>query len=98
EIHGADEPVTAPIAPRKWLIRLAVAGGVAGTAAVLLLGFALAQPLSVGGPIEITAHRGYAHGVPENSLAAFRAAIDAGADWAELDVQLTADGVVIVQH
>jgi glycerophosphoryl diester phosphodiesterase len=94
EIHAADVPP----AERKWLTRLAIAGAAATLAAVLLLGFALAQPLGVADGVEITAHRGYARGAPENSLAAFRAAIDAGADWAELDVQLTADDVVIVQH
>jgi glycerophosphoryl diester phosphodiesterase len=98
EIYGADHPATAPAASRKWLIWLAIAAGVAGGAAVLLLGFDLIQPLGVGGPIEVTAHRGYADHVPENSLGAFRAAIESGADWAELDVQLTADNVVLVQH
>ncbi len=46
------------------------------------------------------AHRGYhnkAAGVPENSMAAFRAALDNG--WgAELDVRLTADGRLAVVH
>jgi glycerophosphoryl diester phosphodiesterase len=94
-----------PPASRTWLVRLAAAGGAAFAATVLFFGFAAAQPLGrpgsagySGGPVEITAHRGYAHAAPENTLGAFRAAIDAGADWAELDVQLTADDVVIVQH
>ena len=44
------------------------------------------------------AHRGlHGPGVPENSLAAFRAAIDAGAGI-ECDVRLTGDGGVVVFH
>lgn len=46
------------------------------------------------------AHRGLhdpASGIPENSLAAFRAAVDAGYG-AELDVQLSKDGQVVVFH
>src|SRR5205085_2434160 len=41
---------------------------------------------------------GYSYAAPENTLSAFRKAIEAGADYAELDVQLTADGAVIVLH
>lgn len=44
------------------------------------------------------AHRGlHGNGVPENSLAAFRAAVEAGVGI-ELDVQLSADGEVMVFH
>lgn len=44
------------------------------------------------------AHRGlWGEGVPENSLAAFRSAAEAGFAI-ELDVQLSADGVVMVFH
>ena len=44
------------------------------------------------------AHRGGAALMPENSLSAFRNAIALGADGAELDVQLSADGVAVVHH
>lgn len=44
------------------------------------------------------AHRGGAALWPENSLAAFRNAVALGADGAELDVQLSGDGEVIVFH
>ena len=46
----------------------------------------------------VTSHRGYSAVAPENTLPAFEAAIDAGADCAELDVQMTKDGVVMVTH
>ncbi len=44
------------------------------------------------------AHRGASGTFPENTLSAFRAAIDAGADMCELDVQLSRDGAVVVIH
>jgi glycerophosphoryl diester phosphodiesterase len=44
------------------------------------------------------AHRGASGTFPENTLSAFRAAIAAGADMCELDVQLTRDGAVVVIH
>lgn len=50
------------------------------------------------GPVLITAHRAGPPPAPENTLAALERAIDAGADWAEVDVQRTADGVVVVAH
>ncbi|SDD70681.1 glycerophosphoryl diester phosphodiesterase [Paenibacillus sp. UNCCL117] len=46
----------------------------------------------------ITAHRGSSETAPENTLSAFRQAIRAGAGYAELDVQETADGVVMLMH
>ncbi len=44
------------------------------------------------------AHRGGAALHPENSLAAFRDAVRRGCDGAELDVQLSRDGEVVVFH
>lgn len=44
------------------------------------------------------AHRGGAGLAPENTLAAFRNAIARGCDGAELDVQLSRDGVAVVHH
>ncbi len=46
----------------------------------------------------VLGHRGYMSAYPENSLLAFRKAIEAGADGIELDVWLTKDGKVIVMH
>jgi glycerophosphoryl diester phosphodiesterase len=48
--------------------------------------------------ITIHAHRGVSARAPENSLAAERAAIDAGADYMETDVQLSRDGVLVIAH
>lgn len=46
----------------------------------------------------IIAHRGASARAPENTLAAFAAAIALGADGIELDVQMTRDGQVVVIH
>jgi len=52
----------------------------------------------VTGPFQVVAHRGNSSVAPQNTLAAFEAAWRAGADSIELDVQLTADGEVVVIH
>lgn len=46
----------------------------------------------------IVAHRGAAAQAPENTMEAFRLAVEAGADAIELDVHLTADGQLAVVH
>ncbi|HEU5170864.1 MAG TPA: glycerophosphodiester phosphodiesterase [Gemmatimonadales bacterium] len=46
----------------------------------------------------IIAHRGASGHACENSLAAFRLAVELGADAIELDVHATADGVIVVHH
>jgi glycerophosphoryl diester phosphodiesterase len=75
---------------------------VAAAAALLVGGASLMWWVAARGPaakaVAITAHRGYHASAPENSLAAFRAAIDAHADYSELDVQRTRDGAVVVLH
>lgn len=47
---------------------------------------------------ELVAHRGYAARYPENTLAALEAAIEAGARWVEVDVQLSSDGFPVLFH
>ncbi|HEX6207800.1 MAG TPA: glycerophosphodiester phosphodiesterase family protein [Actinomycetota bacterium] len=46
----------------------------------------------------VIAHRGASADHPENTLTAFAAAAEAGADLVELDARLTADGAVVVLH
>lgn len=46
----------------------------------------------------VVAHRGASVEQPENTIAAFEAAIDAGADAVEFDVRMTADGHAVVMH
>lgn len=47
---------------------------------------------------EVFAHRGAKMVAPENTLPAFEQAIALGADGAELDVQCSKDGVLVVMH
>jgi len=49
------------------------------------------EPLIIG-------HRGASAVAPENSMAAFAAAIEAGADGIEFDVRLSRDGVPVIIH
>lgn len=44
------------------------------------------------------AHRGASAQYPENTLLAFRRAIEMGVDYLELDVQMTRDGELVVMH
>ena len=48
-------------------------------------------------PLNI-AHRGASAKAPQNTLVAFRKALEMGADGIELDVRLSADGVPVVIH
>ncbi|MDZ7780188.1 MAG: glycerophosphodiester phosphodiesterase [Gemmatimonadota bacterium] len=50
------------------------------------------------GRAEIIAHRGFSARAPENTLAALSAAIEAGADAVEFDLQVTRDGVPVLFH
>ncbi len=46
----------------------------------------------------VIAHRGASAAFPENTVEAFKAAREMGADWVELDVRRSADGVAVVHH
>ena len=51
------------------------------------------------GDLPVTAaHRGYSSVNPENTLAAYAAAMKAGAEYVEIDVHTTADDVPVVLH
>ncbi|MEG0377945.1 MAG: glycerophosphoryl diester phosphodiesterase membrane domain-containing protein, partial [Eubacterium sp.] len=52
---------------------------------------------SLGVP-QVTAHRGSSVNAPENTIAALEGAIADGADYAEIDVAQTRDGVIVVSH
>ncbi|MCF6522111.1 glycerophosphodiester phosphodiesterase [Streptomyces sp. JJ36] len=50
------------------------------------------------GSIAVVAHRGSSEDAPEHTLAAYRKAIEDGADALECDVRLTADGHLVCVH
>ena len=75
---------------------------VLATLVLLLLGLGaawfVASQLDLDAEVAVTAHRGASIAAPENTMAAFRAAMEAGATYIELDVQRTRDGQVVVLH
>jgi glycerophosphoryl diester phosphodiesterase len=44
------------------------------------------------------AHRGYKAKFPENTMGAFKGAVDVGADAIETDLHLSKDGIVVLSH
>lgn len=47
---------------------------------------------------KIIAHRGYHVTAAQNTIAAFKAASDAGFKWIEVDIRKTADGIYVMSH
>jgi glycerophosphoryl diester phosphodiesterase len=70
---------------------LPVAGAVLASSVVLSR---LPEPR----PVSIHAHRAGPPPAPENTMAALEAAIEAGADYTEIDVQRTRDGTLVIAH
>lgn len=46
----------------------------------------------------VMAHRGASAAAPENTLIAYKKAIEMGAGWAELDVRQAKDGAIVLMH
>jgi len=67
---------------RRTLLLLVVAGGLAGQSRQIV----------------VIAHRGEHLRHPENTMPAFRAAVEAGADYIEVDVRTTSDGKLVLMH
>jgi glycerophosphoryl diester phosphodiesterase len=71
----------------------------AAAACCIFAGIALAQaPVTPSPKIVVISHRGEHLHHPENTMPAFQAAIDAGADFYEVDVQTTSDGKLVLMH
>ncbi len=84
---------------RPWLrprrlapLAMLLAATSAGASGILLA--RLPEP----GTVVVLAHRAGPPPAPENTLAALERAIEAGADYSEIDVQLTRDSVPVVVH
>lgn len=78
---------------RRWKVLLAALV----FAAVAALRRGGPRPVRAGWPANV-GHRGASVRFPENTLAAFRAALEAGAGGLELDVRVTRDGHPVVMH
>lgn len=70
------------------------------TCIVALLGLLMSCSPPSAGPVRVIGHGGMGEGaaVPMNSAAAVEAGLGAGLDGVELDVQLSADGVLLAYH
>jgi glycerophosphoryl diester phosphodiesterase len=93
-VPGATAKMLSPVAVKRigWVIAgLSLIIGVVAGAAFL-------QGFNINRTVDITGHRGTKVRAPENTLSAVRHAIAEGADFAEIDVQTTADGVVVLFH
>lgn len=66
--------------------------------AFALLLLAAARCMAAPGRIAVYGHRGSAGTLPGDTLPSFQAAVDAGADALELDLDVTKDGVLVVSH
>ena len=58
----------------------------------------MSNPLPRGAAARLVAHRGYPRRYPENSLPGLRAAVEGGARYVEVDVQVCADGTPVLLH
>jgi glycerophosphoryl diester phosphodiesterase len=90
---GTDEEKVAQRLARPWLTALPV---------LLLISLGalwfIAVRVDLHTNVQVTAHRGASINNPENTMASFRAALAADADYIELDVQRTSDKVIVVVH
>jgi glycerophosphoryl diester phosphodiesterase len=91
-------PVTRGPLPTGWRIIGSLIAAVALLFMGIAAGTAFLESLDINRTIKITAHRGSKVRAPENTLSALRQAIAEGADYAEIDVQTTADGIVVLLH
>ena len=80
---------------RKYLVLILLAGLVCSVALVLRKGRRKARQDEW--PVNM-AHRGASALAPENTIEAFRLALEAGAGGLELDVHMTRDGHIVVIH
>lgn len=78
-----------PLLPLGAVLRRLL--GIAGLGVALTATSTAAQPL-------VIAHRGFSWRAPEHTIAAYQLALAAGADLIEQDLQLTADGRLLVLH
>ena len=98
----SQRPVTEPavaFVPPPRLLRPSIAAVIAVVLIVAGgLTWSLVQTDEPEMTIQITAHRGSSRQAPENTLSAIRQAIADQADYAEIDVQSTKDGQVVMLH
>jgi glycerophosphoryl diester phosphodiesterase len=82
----------------RSLVRYWRIAALASLAVFVLLCLGVLRQFQVPGSVIVTAHKGFSAVAPENSLSSIRKAIEVGADYAEIDVQQTDDGVIVLNH
>lgn len=103
--EGRPAPIMAELSSRfgsfiyRWIqpVRLLTVLTFFFAGSMLASGYLLSG-IPNGEDVTISAHRGGPPPAPENTLAALEQAIAMGADYTEIDVQQTADGVVVLMH
>lgn len=48
--------------------------------------------------IEVYGHRGARSHAPEHTYSSYKAALEMGVDWADIDISITQDGVIVAYH
>lgn len=89
-----------PIRKRKKYINMILIAAVVANS-IYLFGIMKDNPfgnIAIFHETEISAHRGASNEAPENTMAAFKLAVDNLADSIELDVRMTADDELVVIH
>jgi len=94
--RGLAAGLDARLSPPLRILAATTLAAIVGFSAIG--GLMAAHSLRTERPIVISAHRGGTLQSPENSLAAVREAIEAGADYVETDVQMTKDGALVMNH
>lgn len=90
--HSTNQKLPKKASPLAWTAELLII-----TLAVTQAWFVL-QSFDHRDDVSITAHRGSAFKAPENTMSAINQAIADGADYVEVDIRLTADGVPVLWH
>ena len=83
----------------REMARCPLFSGLVALALIIPIGcFIMINRLDLNDNLEIIAHRAGGALAPENTVSAVKNAISIGAEWAEIDVQLTSDNKIIVAH
>jgi glycerophosphoryl diester phosphodiesterase len=82
----------------RYIVPAGIVAVIVVFAVLLGTGWLIASRLEPRNDVAVTAHRGASMFAPENTMAAFRTALEARATYIELDVQHTRDGEIVVLH
>ncbi len=95
---GTDQLTSRPIRRRRIALATLLLLLGAGVATLMTVPEIRTELQELDAAVEVTGHRGSSGNMPENTLSSLRLAIAEGADFAEMDYQVTKDGVVVVFH